>query len=63
MDETGAPQSIFDHSTGGFATAPVEGVDPAGVRAEFGIPEAAEVIARLAIRRANMASLSAWEDV
>jgi hypothetical protein len=31
----------------------VEGVDPVGVRAEFGVPEVAEITARLAIRRAS----------
>ncbi|HYG81064.1 MAG TPA: nitroreductase family protein, partial [Pyrinomonadaceae bacterium] len=36
----------------GFDTAPMEGFDPAGVRAEFGIPEEAEVCALLAIGRA-----------
>ncbi|MBA2732415.1 MAG: nitroreductase family protein [Acidobacteria bacterium] len=36
----------------GFDTAPMEGFDAAGVRAEFGIPEEAEVCALLAIGRA-----------
>jgi hypothetical protein len=31
------------------AEAPMEGLDPAGVRAEFGIPEDAEVVALPAI--------------
>jgi nitroreductase len=36
----------------GFDTAPMEGFDAAGVRAEFGIPEEAEICALLAIGRA-----------
>src|SRR5918911_4251699 len=36
----------------GFDTAPMEGFDAAGVRAEFGVPEEAEVCALLAIGRA-----------
>jgi nitroreductase len=36
----------------GFDTAPMEGLDAAGVRAEFGIPDEAEVCALLAIGRA-----------
>ncbi len=36
----------------GFDTAPMEGFDPAGVRAEFNVPEEAEVCALLAIGRA-----------
>jgi nitroreductase len=36
----------------GFDTAPMEGFDAAGVRAEFGIPEEGEVVALLAIGRA-----------
>jgi nitroreductase len=36
----------------GFDTAPMEGFDPAGVRAEFDVPEEAEVCALLAIGRA-----------
>jgi hypothetical protein len=51
MDETGSPLGIFDHSTGAFDTAPMEGFDPAGVRAEFGIVEDAEMVALLAIGR------------
>ena len=35
----------------GFDTAPMEGFDAAGVRAEFGIPEEGEVVALLAIGR------------
>jgi nitroreductase len=37
----------------GFDTAPMEGFDAAAVRAEFGIPEEAEVVALLAIGRAR----------
>ena len=37
----------------GFDTAPMEGFDAAGVRAEFGIPEEGEVVALLAIGRAR----------
>jgi len=33
----------------GFDTAPMEGFDPAGVKAEFGIPDEAEVVALIAI--------------
>jgi hypothetical protein len=51
MDETGGPLGIFDHSTGGFDIAPMEGFNPAGVRAEFGILEDAEAVALLAIGR------------
>ena len=36
----------------GFDTAPMEGFDPAGVKAEFGIPDEAEVVALVAIGRA-----------
>jgi nitroreductase len=36
----------------GFDTAPMEGFDADGVRAEFGLPEEAEVVALLAIGRA-----------
>jgi len=36
----------------GFDTAPMEGFDPAGVKAEFDIPDEAEVVALLAIGRA-----------
>ena len=36
----------------GFDTAPMEGFHPEGVRAEFGLPEEAEVVALLAIGRA-----------
>jgi nitroreductase len=35
----------------GFDTAPMEGFDPAGVKAEFGVPEEAEVVALVAIGR------------
>ena len=35
----------------GFETAPMEGFDPAGVKAEFGIPDEAEVVALVAIGR------------
>jgi nitroreductase len=37
----------------GFDTAPMEGFDPAGVKAEFGIPDEAEVVALVAIGRAT----------
>ncbi|MDQ2854990.1 MAG: nitroreductase family protein [Acidobacteriota bacterium] len=33
----------------GFDTAPMEGFDPAGVKAEFGIPDEAEVVALIAL--------------
>lgn len=35
----------------GFDTAPMEGFDPAGVKAEFGIPDEAEVVALIAMGR------------
>ena len=35
----------------GFDTAPMEGFDPAGVKAEFGIPDEAEVVALIALGR------------
>lgn len=35
----------------GFDTAPMEGFNPAGVKAEFGIPDEAEVVALVAIGR------------
>ena len=35
----------------GFDTAPMEGFDPAGVKAEFGIPDEAEVVALVALGR------------
>lgn len=38
----------------GFDTAPMEGFDPAAVKREFGIPEEGEVVALLAIGRAQM---------
>ena len=37
----------------GFDTAPMEGFDPAAVKREFGIPDEAEVVALLAIGRAQ----------
>jgi nitroreductase len=37
----------------GFDTAPMEGFDAAGVKREFGLPEEAEVVALLAIGRAD----------
>jgi nitroreductase len=37
----------------GFDTAPMEGFDAAGVKREFGIPDEAEVVALLAIGRAE----------
>ncbi|HVF49025.1 MAG TPA: nitroreductase family protein [Pyrinomonadaceae bacterium] len=37
----------------GFDTAPMEGFDAAGVKREFGLPEEAEVVALLAIGRAQ----------
>jgi nitroreductase len=39
--------------TYGFDTAPMEGFDPAAVKREFGIPDEAEVVALLAIGRAQ----------
>jgi len=39
--------------TYGFDTAPMEGFDPASVKHEFGIPDEAEVVALLAIGRAQ----------
>lgn len=38
----------------GFDTAPMEGFDAAGVKREFGIPDEAEVVALLAIGRAQL---------
>lgn len=37
----------------GFDTAPMEGFDAAGIKREFGVPEEAEVVALLAIGRAQ----------
>jgi len=37
----------------GFDTAPMEGFDPAAVKREFGVPEEDEVVALLAIGRAQ----------